>query len=842
MWRDGRRRRIKSRRARKQYASVRPRPAWSRRYARLAKLAFFGVIIGAIALVIALPIVARTLPSPENVIRKEGFSTKILDRNGEVLYDIFADQRRTQAELEDVPEYLRQATISIEDKNFYSHSGYDPLGMLRGVSRIFTRGYAQGGSTLTQQLVKNTLLTPERSVLRKIREFILAVQIESKFSKDEILEFYLNEAPYGGTAWGVEAAAETYFGKNVNELGLVESAFLAGLPQRPSVYSPYSGSRDAYIGRTGEVLRRMREDGHITRDQEQSALDALSNLEFLPRGAGFKAPHFVQYVQNILEERYGEAVVQQGGLAVTTTLDLALQEAAQEIVTEEIAKVENLNITNGAAVALDPETGEILAMVGSKDFDDPNYDGQVNVTLALRQPGSAIKPVIYATGLEKGYTASSLFMDVPTSFPGGVGQPPYEPANYDGEHRGPVQLRLALGNSINIPAVKMLALVGIEDTLETAYNMGLESLEPSRETLSRVGLSLALGGGEVRLLELTSAYSVFANEGHRVEPVSVLKVVDASGKVLEERIPKKGKRVLSGESAFLMADILSDNSARELVFGANSLLNIPGRDVLVKTGTTNDKRDNWAVGGTSQVMVGVWVGNNDNSPMKQVASGVSGATPIWRRITIKALEGGPVTSFARPDSVVTATVDAVSGYRAHDDFAARTEFFAKGTEPGEDPVHLLQKCGGEEKEVFIFKEEDPTTAPGEHNLWQEGVLAWVAEQNNPKYNPSEICEDKEGGGIQINFKEPADQASNLPNDFTIEFSTNPSSDLEEVYIEVEGERVRSFTDKPYRHNIILEDGIYEIKAVVKDKEGNTKSKSVRIGVGVPTQAPPQNLQ
>jgi len=475
----------------------------SRRMVLLAKFAFIAVVFGFILLFIVLPLFAFNLPSPDKIVRREGFSTKILDRNGEALYDIFEDERRTPVLFEDIPAYLKQATIAIEDKNFYSHSGFDPLGMLRGLSRIFTRGYAQGGSTLTQQLVKNVLLSSERTIFRKLREFILAVQIERRYSKDEILQMYLNEAPYGGTAWGVETAAETYFDKKTKDLNLIECAILAGLPQRPSVYSPYSKNPEAYKARTKDVLRRMMEDGYITNDQEEAALAELENIKFQEKGSSFKAPHFVQYVQKILEERYGEEVVGQGGLKVTTSLDLALQEEAQEIVSEEIEKVENQKITNGGAVVLDSQTGEILAMVGSKNFSDPDYDGQVNVTVALRQPGSSFKPITYATAFKEGYSPSSMIMDVSTKFPGGEGQPDYEPVNYDGKYRGPIQLRYALGNSINIPAVKLLALVGIKDVLETAYDLGIESLPPTKETLSRVGLSLTGGGGEVKLIERT---------------------------------------------------------------------------------------------------------------------------------------------------------------------------------------------------------------------------------------------------------------------------------------------------------------------------------------------------
>lgn len=812
-------------------------------FAKIGFLLVFGVFVLSVVLV---PFFAFGLPSPDKVVRREGFSTKILDRNGEVLYDIFQDKRRTPVSLDEVPLYLRQATIAIEDKNFYKHGGFDITGYLRAVFNIVVRHRLQGGSTLTQQLVKNTLLTSERTIFRKIREFILAVQIERKYTKDEILQMYLNEAPYGGTAWGVETASEMYFGKKVKDLNLVESAILAGLPQRPSVYSPYSSTPKAYIDRTKAVLRRMREDGYITKEQEEEALQELPNVTFRPKEVGFKAPHFVQYVQKILEEKYGENVVEKGGLRVTTTLDLKLQEKAQSIVKEEISKVEKLNITNGAVVVLDPETGEILAMVGSKDFSDPNYDGQVNVTLSLRQPGSAIKPITYAAALKKGYTASTLLMDVPTEFGTGQGGKPYKPVNYDGKYRGPVQVRYALGNSLNIPAVKMLAMVGVENVLRLAYDLGISSLEPTSDMLKRVGLSLTLGGGEVRLLELTGAYCAFVNQGFKVEPVSILKVEDLNGRVLEEVKPKKQNRVLTPEISYIIADILSDNNARSDVFGVNSLLNIPSRTVMVKTGTTNDKRDNWAIGGNTQVMVGVWVGNNDNSEMKQVASGVSGATPIWRKVLLESLSGKPSIGFERPGGIVTVDVDKVSGYRAHDGFPSRPEIFVSGTEPGDDPIHVklkvcrtdgkiatpadIQSGNYEEKEFFIFKEEDPTSGGGP-NKWQEGILNWLSTQTDPRYHPpSEYCGSS--NPLSVDFENPKDRSSNLSKDVEIRLRADSTSDIVEVVLEIDGSLYRTFTKPPYLVSLTLAEGVHKLKARAKDKDGHFAEREITVGVGV----------
>jgi len=439
-------------------------------------------------------------------------------------------------------------------------------------------------------------------------------------------------------------------------------------------------------------------------------------------------------------------------------------------------------------------------------------------------------------------------MDVPTEFPGGENLPIYKPVNYDGEYRGPVQLRYALANSINVAAVKTLALVGIRDTLQTAYDLGISSLKPTKDTLSRVGLSLTLGGGEVTLLELTGADGAFFNEGYKTEPISILKVEDSNGKVLEENKQKKGRRVLSAEQAYLIADILSDNNARSDVFGTNSHLNISGRQIAAKTGTTNDKRDNWTVGGNSQVVVGVWVGNNDNSPMLKVASGISGASPIWRRILLEALSEKPNVSFEIPKGIVIASVDKVSGYREHGGFASRTEKFIKGTEPGEDPVHTMLKvcksdgklaspsdiAGGnyEEKEYFLFKEEDPTAGSGDENKWQKGILEWISTQSDSRYSPpNDYC----GGGsvspINVEFINPNDRTT-VSNKFTITVTAESTSNITQMELEIDGENVRNFSGPPFEHEVELEDGVYKIRAIATDENGKKSDREIQIGVNV----------
>ncbi len=850
MWRDRHRRATWRERS-----SYRRSLGKSRKLVKWAKIAFFGAIGFFIFLFFVLPLLAFNLPSPDKIVRTQGFSTKILDREGNLLYDIYANQNRTPVSLNDMPVYLRQATVAIEDKNFYKHQGFDPIGILRGFLRMFTRGRAAGGSTLTQQLVKNVLLTNDRTLVRKVKEFVLAIQIEKRYSKDEILQMYLNEAPYGGTSWGVGAASQTYFGKDVKDLNLVESAILAGMPQSPSAYSPYSSTPTAYIERTKDVLRRMREDGYITKEQEESAAASLADFEFRPKGTSLNAPHFVQYVQKILEETYGQAVVEQGGLTVTTTLDLELQDKAQQIVTDEIAKVEKQHITNGAAVVLDPETGEVLSMVGSKNFFAEDYDGQVNVTTSLRQPGSSFKPFTYVTGFKEGYSPATLIMDVPTSFPGGAGQPDYKPVNYDGKYVGPIQVRYALANSRNVPAVKMLAMVGIKDVLQTATDLGITTLPPTNDTLKRVGLSLTLGGGEVRLIDMTTAYSAFVNGGYRVDPVAILKVTDMDGKVLEDNTPQKGKRVLSEGQAFLVSNILSDNEARKDTFGLNSYLNIA--NTMAKTGTTNDRRDNWTIGGNGNAMVGVWVGNNDNSPMLSVASGVSGASPIWNKVTKEALKGKPEFTFKAPGDITQISVDTVSGYAAHDNFPARNEYFIRGTEPTmQDPIHVMLKvCKSDgklatpsdvasgnydTKEFYQFKEEDPTAAGGA-NRWQEGILSWMNSQSDSRYHPpTEYCGTS--NPLSVGFTTPHDHDSDLPTgERDVVFTANSSSAITQVDLKLNGSKVCTFNNGANNYTCKVNfpsKGIYTIEAVAMDSANHQSASTITVGVGQSWSATP----
>lgn len=731
---------------------------------RLTKFAFFG-LIGLVIFVFGLFLwYSRDLPTPGKLSETSlTQSTKIYDRNGTVLYDIFSEQNRTYVELDAIAKPLQQATIAIEDRDFYSNQGFSVTGYLRVIRDALLLRGVTGASTLTQQLVKNTLLTSERTITRKLKEFILALQVDKKYSKNQILELYLNIAPYGGTSVGVEAASEGYFGKKAKDLNLVESAVLAALPQRPSYYSPYGQYPKAYISRATDVLRRMREDNYITRKQEEEAVKGLDKVKFQSQNeSAIKAPHFSFYIKDLLVKQFGENMVEHGGLRVTTTLDYKLQQVAEDIVEEEVKAARYLNVGNGASVVLDPQNGEILAMVGSRDFfatesagKKEAFEGQFNViTQALRQPGSSIKPVTYATALEKGYTAASVLMDTKTVFPN-QGEKDYIPENYDKKYHGPVQMRFVLGSSLNIPAVKMLALVGIKNMLNTAYTMGISTLAPTNENIKQFGLSLTLGGGEVYPLELASAYAAFANGGYHVNPVAILKITDVQGKVLYEKKEMADKKqVISPEVAFIVSHMLLDNNARLITFGENSFLNIRGKTVAVKTGTTDDKRDNWTIGWTPSVLVATWVGNNDNTPMGNVASGVTGAAPIWRRIILEALKGKPTEDFKQPDTVTAVTIDALGGGLPVDGQPTRVEYFIKGTEPqGPGAIYKQIKVSKADnnklasdseisnnqydiKKFIVFAESDPFSGDGK-NHWQEGIDAWLneAHKDDALYRP-----------------------------------------------------------------------------------------------------------
>src|SRR3989338_3161521 len=584
----------------------------------------------------------ESLPDPYQLFQRiPNQPTKIYDRNDKLLYEIFVDKKYEPVALEKIPNIVKNSTIAVEDSEFYLHNGIRPLSILRAAKATVLEDNLQGASTITQQLVKNLLLTPERTIVRKIKEAMIALKVEQSFSKDQILELYLNNISYGGTTWGVQSASKKYFGKNVWELDLSEASLLAGLPTAPTYYSPLNGDLELTKSRQKLVLDRMVELGYVATEEADAAYKKEINI--IPQVDYIRAPHFVMYVRDELERVYGKNIVDKGGLTVKTTLDLDFHEKVQQIVSEEVIKNAYLNISNGAAIVLDPRTGEILAYVGSRDYYFDKF-GSFDVLTAYRQPGSSIKPVTYALALKNGYTALSTIKDEKTIYKNQWET--YVPVNYDGRYHGTVTVRQALANSYNIPAVKLVSKLGADNMVELGRDMGLTTWQKD----SSYGISVTLGGKEVRLLDLANVYAPLSRYGVYKNTTPFISVKDSKGIEILEK--DKEKRVLSEEISFLITNILSDYKARIPAFGINNFLSITGHTVAVKTGTTDNKKDNLTLGYTPSYVVATWVGNNDNTPMnKNLASGLSGAAPMWNRIMSLTLQGKPSEVFMKPDIV-----------------------------------------------------------------------------------------------------------------------------------------------------------------------------------------------
>lgn len=637
------------------------------------------------------------LPSVSDLANKNPLlTTRILDRNGKLLFRIYENENRTLVPLSDISQDLIDATIAIEDKSFYNHYGFSLDGIVRALaSNIRDNQVQQGGSTITQQLVKNRLLTPERTVQRKLRELVLSVVAEGVYTKDEILEMYLNQVAFGGSTYGVEEAAWRYFNKPAKDLNLAEASLLAGLPQAPSVYSPFSATPEYALIRQEEVLRRMHEDGYITQEEWQTAKN--TPLVFAKDKIGIEAPHFVMYVKKLLADQYGDDMVHTGGLEVRTTIDLDLQHETENILSQELARLAAMRVGNGAVLVTNPKTGEVLAMVGSKDYFDFEHDGQVNVTLRPRQPGSSIKPLTYALALENGASPATMIDDSPVVYQE-VGQPPYAPKNYDGQFHGRVTLRESLASSYNVPAVKTLASVGVGAMIDRAQAAGITTWSDR----SRFGLSLTLGGGEVMMTELAQLYGAFANDGALVRLNPILDIKNQNGEMIYTNSCAKGvqtcfeKQVFSPQVSWLITDILSDNRARTPAFGPQSVLTIPGQEVAVKTGTTNSLRDNWTIGYTTDRLVSVWVGNNDNTPMSYVASGITGASPIWNKTMRLLLDPQEPHAFLEPDNLIEVAICKATGTLPCNGCPlVITETFVQGTQPKNacSPTAFAPKIG-----------------------------------------------------------------------------------------------------------------------------------------------------
>lgn len=729
---------------------------------RLLQILLVGGTLGILFTVGAVAWMSKDLPDPDRLSDRDiAQSTKIYDRTGEhVLYEIFADEKRTLVQLEDLPQDLIDGVIATEDTAFYDHIGIRPLSILRAVAFGLLPGRRiEGTSTLTQQLVKNAILTDERRISRKIKEAILSLRLEQKYSKDQILQIYFNEIPYGSTNYGVESAAQSYFGKPASELNLHESATLAGLPKAPTTYL---NNPDQLLQRRNFVLRRMYEEGYISEEEKNTA--QAQPLALSQSFGDIKAPHFVLHVKELLVERFGEQVVETGGLKVITSLDWEKQQIAESVFEEKGSELlEEAGANNLSLVAMDPKTGHILAMIGSKDFFDKDINGQFNVaTLGRRQPGSSFKPIIFAAAFEKGYTPETVLFDVVTNF--SVSGRPYTPLNYNLQELGPVSIRQALQGSLNIPAVKALYLVGPEKGIEFSKRLGYTTFDQGD-----FGLSLVLGGGEVKLLDHVAAYGIFANQGVKQEPTFILRVEDSRGDTMLEWRSSRGEKVLEPEIAALMSNVLSDDAARAYAFGSGGVLTLPGRPVAAKTGTTNGYVDAWTVGYTPSLVAGVWGGNTNNTAMTRGFGGSKVAAPIWNEFMKRALENTPVENFPEPPvndatkpalrgsagGSITLPINRVTGRLATSSTPEQVIVQRTFTQP-HSILHYVQKDDPRGPEP-----EDPSQDP-QYEIWEAAIQDWIRrkKEENPDWD--------------IVFSEP-------PTDFDSDYSPELVPDITVIY-------------------------------------------------------------
>lgn len=825
---------------------------------RLFTWAFRLTALGILFIAILFLYYTKDLPDPNKLLdRQVPESTKIFDRNGGLLYEIHGEYKRTLITLDQVAPVLKNATIAIEDKDFYKHGGISYTGIARAVIvDILTGKKTQGGSTITQQFVKNAILTTNKSWDRKIRELILSVAMEQRFSKDQILQFYLNEIPYGRNAYGIEAAAQTYFNKPAKDLNLAESAYLAALPQSTTYYNPFGPHRDALDARKNTVINAMRDQNYITPDQAKAAKE--EKVAFSPITTGIKAPHFVLWVQDYLANKYGDKTLESGGLKVYTTLDPKLQDIAEKAVKNGIDKESTkYNVHNAGLVAIDPKTGQILAMVGSKDYFgevEPKgcapgrsclFEPNVNVALSQRQPGSSFKPYVYATAFKKehGYAPASMLIDVTTNF-GTYNGKDYVPGNYNGQSYGPLSIRQAMAGSLNIPAVKTLDLVGVDNAVQTARDLGITS------PMADCGLSLVLGGCEVRLIDHVAAMSAIANGGVKNEKTPILKIIDKDNKILEE-FKSSPREVLDARAAYEIISIMTDNDARSFIFGANSPLILPDRTVAAKTGTTNDWGDGWTVGFTPSLTTGVWTGNNCGGakcPMKKGADGVVVAAPIWHEFMAEALKGAPAEDFAVPGGIQQITVDSTSGKLPTDASpATKTEVFADYAIPTTyDNVHLKvgmdsltgQPANGNTpsdriiyKTYTVLHSERP-----ENPNWENPVVQW-ALAHGYQYPPSDAPILKPivpGNKPNVEILNPSDGAniSSLP--FQVSVNAISSNSITKAELNIDGEPYQNLSASPFAFvvNKGLTNGSHTLAVKITDNLGQTADTSITVNVNL----------
>ncbi|MEK7648765.1 MAG: PBP1A family penicillin-binding protein [Patescibacteria group bacterium] len=794
--------------------------------------------IGSVAFIGLIAYYSKNLPDPNKLMdRAVPLSTKIYDRSGTVLlYDIHRNEQRTLVSLKDIPEALKHATIVAEDRGFYQHKGFDLKGILRALAVDILRGRtAQGGSTITQQFIKNALLSSKKTLTRKIQELILAYQIERRFTKDEILQLYLNEIPYGSTAYGVQAAAQTYFDKDVHSLSLSESVLLASLPKAPSYYSPWGNNRDKLIARQRSILQSMVEEGYITQVEADDAL--AQPLIFREDRQSIKAPHFVFYIKQLLTDMYGEKVVEEGGLKITTTLDYDKQQIAQEALEKQGKKNISIGASNAALVSLDARTGEIKAMVGSRDYFDESIDGSVNVVLRKRQPGSSFKPIAYAAAFQKGYTPSTIVFDLKTDFDT-TGAKPYTPLNYSGKEYGPVTLRKALAGSLNIASVKLLYLTGVPFVVDFAKKIGYSSLEDP----DRYGLALILGGGEVTLLEHVAGFASLAQEGKQITPYGLLRVESKDGSVLFEAKPPLFEQTYDPEIARNITSILSDNSARSYIFGTKNYLTLSDRAVAAKTGTTNDFHDAWTIGYTPSVVTGVWVGNNNNTAMHKGADGSKIAAPIWNEYMKRTLSVDAIESFTQPAPITTGkpildgeisadeelTVDRITGLAATD------------TTPL-DRIEIRKTRSIHDTLYWVQKDDPRGPAPQQpiqdpqFMSWERGVQEWV--KKNPQSLATTLTHPQESGSLQdlptISIESPLDSENITDNILQARVQVQSSRGIRMVQYFLDNQLLDTVITPPYTLHHTLsggENGFHTLTALATDVAGGIQSASITLNI------------
>ena len=823
-----------------------------RKWLRVLWYLFLGLAItGIIAVVGIFAYFAKDLPNPNKVNKRViAESTKIYDRTGQhLLYEIHGEEKRTLVSFDQMGDNIKNATIVLEDKDFYYHHGIKLTSIVRAMLKdILKRGAAQGGSTITQQLVKNSILTRERTMSRKIKEVILSFEIEQKFSKDEILKMYLNEIPYGSNAYGIEAASKTFFDKSAKDLTIDEATLLASLPKAPTYYSPYGSHRDKLKNRQEMAINSMAELGYISKEVAEKAKKIDVFKKIVVRRENIKAPHFVMYVKEYLDNKYGEQEMKEGGLKIYTTLDWDKQQIAEKVVKEGAEKnLKRWNAENAALVAIDPKTGQILAMVGSKDYFDKTIDGQVNVALSKRQPGSSFKPYVYLTAFTKGYLPETILYDVETDFNKGSDNN-YVPQNYDGKFRGPVKMQDALGMSLNVPAVKTLYLVGVKDAIKMAKDLGITGLNYP----DRYGLSLVLGGGEVRLLDHTNAFATLANGGIRHNKTAILKIEDKNGKIIEEFKNQEGDRVVEEKYVAMLDYIISNNKFRAPAFGEQNPLRFDDRQVVAKTGTTNEFRDGWTMGYTPSIAVGVWAGNNDNRPMKPGAAGANVASPIWREFLDQVLGNYNTEEFPKynkEEELKEVKKDILKGDL---DIEKKEEVCEI---PGRKNRWCLANkyCPNKEKKkktfidahtiLYYVNKKDPRGEIPKHpekdpqfNRWEDAVRTWYKKNKKKKYIlddiPEKECQEDDFAKYKpsINLHISKESISQLK----ISAKANAKYGVNSIKIYVDGNEIGStgsssislIYDIPVEKN----NTTLEIKTKIIDKNGNEAEDTNRISV------------